>query len=191
MLNFGDAIKKTSRSQPYLTFRPLFSWKIPEKLSPRLDLLYVAPASPLPSSAHQLLLRLSQGAVFAAEDGVDVDDVDDVDEVDGVDYVDGLDDVDVVDDVATSSGFGLLKSLSSTGSCITSACGMEKSQTNSVEEQPRAHLYRMAGFITNKADLSSDKSFDKQAACRLDLRLVRRLSWFTIHLSTIGCINNM
>ena len=40
-------------------------------------------ASPLPSSAHQLLLQLSQGAVFAAEDDVDVDD-DDCDV-----YVDG------------------------------------------------------------------------------------------------------
>ena len=64
--------QKTSRSQPYLTFRTLFSWKIPEKLLPRLDLLYVAAASLLPSSAHQLLLRLSQGAVFAAEDDDDV-----------------------------------------------------------------------------------------------------------------------
>ena len=43
-------------------------------------------ASPLPSSAHQLLLQLSQGAVFAAEDDVDVDgDVDDDCDV----YVDG------------------------------------------------------------------------------------------------------
>ena len=75
-------LSKTSRSQPYLTFRTLFSWKIPEKLLPRLDLLYVAPASLHPSSAHQLLLRLSQGAVFAAED--DVDDNDDCDV-----YVDG------------------------------------------------------------------------------------------------------
>ena len=33
-------------------------------------------ASPLPSSAHQLLLQLCQGAVFAAEDDVDVDGVD-------------------------------------------------------------------------------------------------------------------
>ena len=39
-------------------------------------------ASLLPSSAHQLLLRLSQGAVFAAED--DVDYIDDCDV-----YVDG------------------------------------------------------------------------------------------------------
>ena len=42
----------------------------------------MAPASPLPSSAHQLLLRLSQGAVFAAEDDVDVDGVDDNDDCD-------------------------------------------------------------------------------------------------------------
>ena len=55
----------------------------------------MAPASPLPSSAHQLLLRLSQGAVFAAEDDVDVDGVDDdvdddVDDNDNCDvYVDG------------------------------------------------------------------------------------------------------
>ena len=80
-------LSKTSRSQPYLTFRPLFSWKIPEKLFLRLDLLYVAPASLLPSSAHQLLLRLSQGAVFAAEDDVHVDGVDDNDDCDV--YVDG------------------------------------------------------------------------------------------------------
>ena len=101
MLNFGDVIKKTSRSQPYLTFRTLFSWKIPEKLLPRLDLLYVAPASLLPSSAHQLLLRLSQGAVFAAEDDVDVDGVDDdvhvhVDDDVHV-HVDGVDDNDDCD----------------------------------------------------------------------------------------------
>ena len=37
----------------------------------------MAPASLLPSSAHQLPLQLSQGAVFAAEDDVDVDGVDD------------------------------------------------------------------------------------------------------------------
>ena len=48
----------------------------------------MAPASPLPSSAHQLLLRLSQGAVFAAEDDVDVDGVDDDDD-DCYVYVDG------------------------------------------------------------------------------------------------------
>ena len=47
----------------------------------------MAAASPLPSSAHQLLLRLSQGAVFAAEDDVDVDGVDDNDDCDV--YVDG------------------------------------------------------------------------------------------------------
>ena len=47
----------------------------------------MAPASLLPSSAHQLLLRLSQGAVFAAEDDVDVDGVDDNDDCDV--YVDG------------------------------------------------------------------------------------------------------
>ena len=41
-------------------------------------------ASLLPSSAHQLLLQLSQGAVFAAEDDVD-------DDVDGVDYIDDCD----------------------------------------------------------------------------------------------------
>ena len=47
----------------------------------------MAPASPLPSSAHQLLLRLSQGALFAAEDDVHVDGVDDNDDCDV--YVDG------------------------------------------------------------------------------------------------------
>ena len=94
-------LSKTSRSQPYLTFRPLFSWKIPEKLFLRLDLLYVAPASLLPSSAHQLLLRLSQGAVFAAEDDVDVDGVDgDVDD-DVDDGVDDNDDCDVYVDGKT------------------------------------------------------------------------------------------
>ena len=45
-------------------------------------------ASPLPSSAHQLLLQLSQGAVFAAEDDVDDDDVVGVDDDCDV-YVDG------------------------------------------------------------------------------------------------------
>ena len=45
-------------------------------------------ASLLPSSAHQLLLQLSQGAVFAAEDDVDDDDVVGVDDDCDV-YVDG------------------------------------------------------------------------------------------------------
>ena len=48
----------------------------------------MALSSLLPSSAHQLLLRLSQGAVFAAEDDVHVDcGVDDNDDCDV--YVDG------------------------------------------------------------------------------------------------------
>ena len=75
-------------------------------------------ASLLPSSAHQLLLQLSQGAVFAAEDDVDVDgvDVEDVDDDAVVGVDDDDDDCDVYVDGTTllqEIGCTRLKSFSS------------------------------------------------------------------------------